>query len=687
MLLNLLLIFCAGYTFSVGGINLAIGFYYKQDRSYLLFGLISLFASIFLIAQISTIYTQSPAFSNTLSIITACFFYSLFVWFIGEYTQFKIRSIQIGITLLFGFNLIAYFLRNVIGISGQALGVLAHLSILLISIYGIAAGIKSHITFKKVRSIIYTLMMVMLFVLTILVGTGSYYNIQIIPDPQGFISPLDFFPVFFSILVGSKMSHDIARTYQLERQVRQKDREWSALMDTINLLIVKLDLNGKVTWVNTHFLNFSGYKEYEIIGKDWFEIMARMREKNEMKGNFLEYIDGQDSFSYQNKILLKSGESKSIQWSNIRLQSEQNEFNGVLSIGADVTERESRIEQIKSLKDQLEKENLLLKEEVSSINASTDIIGQSDSLIYVVKRAHQVAGTDSTVLLEGETGVGKELFANMIHQNSRRRHRQIIKVNCASLPKDLIESELFGHEKGSFTGALKRRIGRFELADKGTIFLDEIGELPIDLQPKLLRVLQSGEFERIGSEQTIKVDVRVVAATNRNLQEESEKGSFRQDLFFRLNVYPITIPPLRQRVEDIPMLIKHFTSKIGSKIGRKIKHISKADINKLQAYSWPGNVRELENVLERAIINSKSETIKLDDEQLRSQFSDASPVNGLFGSTATLSNSQKNHILNVLNRCDWKINGDDGAAAKLGMPPSTLRSKMKKLGIKRPNNN
>ena len=402
--------------------------------------------------------------------------------------------------------------------------------------------------------------------------------------------------------------------------------------------------------------------------------------------NFKRYIVRKAIPVFQNHIRVKDGSVKSIQWSNLLMQNANGNISGVLSIGADVTGRESTLAEISDLKNQLEKENLILKEEVKGQEYSSEIIGESDTLMYVIKRTQQVSGTNSSVLLEGETGVGKELFANLIHRNSMRRHKPFIKVNCASLPKELIESELFGHEKGSFTGAIKTRQGRFELADKGTLFLDEIGELPLDLQPKLLRVLQSGEFERIGSEKTKKVDVRLVAATNRDLQHESNIGQFRQDLYFRLNVYPITIPPLRQRKEDIPIMIRHFTEKIGKKIGRRIKNISKADIMKLQEYDWPGNVRELENVLERAIISSEGDTIKLDDNQLKSSLS--MHINGdpVTSSITKLSDSQKSHIINVLDDCDWKINGEEGAANKLGMPPSTLRSKMKKLNIKRPKN-
>jgi formate hydrogenlyase transcriptional activator len=386
---------------------------------------------------------------------------------------------------------------------------------------------------------------------------------------------------------------------------------------------------------------------------------------------------------YQNAIRTRNGAFKSIQWSNICIQDTNGKVFGSLSIGSDVTDRESSLAEIEKLKDQLEKENLQLREEVLSGNHSQDIIGQSDALKYVMKRALQVANTNSTVLLEGETGAGKELFANLIHNNSARRHKPFIKVNCASLPKELIESELFGHMKGSFTGAISNRQGRFELADEGTIFLDEIGELPLDLQPKLLRVLQTGEFERIGSEKTTKVDVRIITATNRDLEKESDEGKFRKDLFFRLNVYPITIPPLRQRKEDITLLVRHFTNKIGQKVGKRIKHISKADVKMLEDYSWPGNIRELENIIERAIINSSGEKLEIDKSQLRSSINRRQFEQG-HENTTYLKVTEKNHIIEILQSCDWKINGKNGAAEKLGMPPSTLRSKMKKLNITRP---
>jgi len=525
--------------------------------------------------------------------------------------------------------------------------------------------------------------MTILSILALLVGIGSTFGIPIIPDPAGFISPLDFFPVLFSVIIGYKMGHDIIRSYQLESEVELKDQQWSTLMESINLLVVHLNLQGEIIWVNQHFLQFSGYSWEEVVGENWFDKVLPGESGQALKQQFQDFIGGESIPVYQNPIRIKDGAFKNIQWSNIHIQDTKGKITGILSIGTDVTERESALAEIKKLKDQLEKENLQLREEVISGNHSKDIIGETDALKYVIKRAQQVASTDSTVLLEGETGVGKELFANLIHQNSLRRHKPFIKVNCASLPKELIESELFGHMKGSFTGAINNRQGRFELADRGTIFLDEIGELPIDLQPKLLRVLQTGEFERIGSEKTTKVDVRIITATNRDLEKESDEGKFRKDLYFRLNVYPITIPPLRQRKEDIPVLIRHFVNKIGQKVGKRIKQITKADIKMLQEYNWPGNIRELENIIERAIINSSEEKLEIDKSQLQSSLNKVRITQGQENTTSLLV-TEKNHITDILESCDWKINGKNGAAEKLGMPPSTLRSKMKKLNISRP---
>ncbi len=335
------------------------------------------------------------------------------------------------------------------------------------------------------------------------------------------------------------------------------------------------------------------------------------------------------------------------------------------------------VEEVQSLKDRLEAENTYLQEEIKLEHNFQEIITRSDRFKSILLSSEQVATTDATVLILGESGTGKELLARAIHNISKRGDRPLVKVNCAALPANLIESELFGHEKGAFTGAVARKVGRFELADGGTIFLDEIGELPLELQSKLLRALQEGEFERLGSTNTLNVDVRVIAATNRDLKNEVNEGKFRADLFYRLNVFPINGLPLRERKEDIPLLVKHFVEKYSAKIGRKVVSVPKRAINSLQAYHWPGNIRELENVIERAVILSGGRTLELGDwipgteSQVTSSEFD------------TLDDFEKKYIMRVLHKTSWRVSGERGAARILGMKPTTLESRMKKLGIKR----
>jgi transcriptional regulator with GAF, ATPase, and Fis domain len=305
------------------------------------------------------------------------------------------------------------------------------------------------------------------------------------------------------------------------------------------------------------------------------------------------------------------------------------------------------------------------------------IIGQSDGLKYVLYRAEQVAPTNTTVLILGETGTGKELIAGAIHSMSPRKGRPLITVNCAALPANLIESELFGRERGAYTGADTRVIGRFEVAHGSTLCLDEIGELPLEIQAKLLRVLQHSEFERLGSSHTIKVDTRIVATTNRNLEEEVRKGRFRQDLYYRLNVFPITVPPLRQRKEDIPLLVEAFIARYGKKLGKQITSVQKKTMKTLQEYPWPGNIRELENILERAAILCSGSVLQLADK-----LEISSPA--MSSAIRTLEEAERNQISKILSETRWRIEGKNGAAAILGLHPSTLRARMHKLGILRP---
>jgi transcriptional regulator with GAF, ATPase, and Fis domain len=314
----------------------------------------------------------------------------------------------------------------------------------------------------------------------------------------------------------------------------------------------------------------------------------------------------------------------------------------------------------------------------AGLDKTDGIIGDGDALRYVMFRAEQVAATSATVLLLGETGTGKELLARAIHRRSSRRDRPIVTVNCAALPANLIESELFGRERGAFTGAHATQVGRFELAHRGTIFLDEVGEMPLELQPKLLRVLQDGQMERLGSPRTIDLDVRVIAATNRALSDEVREGRFRRDLYYRLNVFPITLPTLKERREDIPDLVRHLVARLSRMLGKRIDMIPPSVIGMLQSYEWPGNVRELENVLQRAIILSPGTTLSLGDAWM------PPPQEGPEAGGVTLVDMERRHIRNILEATRWRIEGAGGAAQQLGLKPSTLRSRMSKLGVARP---
>ncbi len=333
----------------------------------------------------------------------------------------------------------------------------------------------------------------------------------------------------------------------------------------------------------------------------------------------------------------------------------------------------------KQLKDRFQAENIYLHKDIDREHNFGEIIGRSNALEQVFFKVEQVAPQEATVLLLGETGTGKGVVARAIHSRSSRKDRPMITVNCSALPANLIESELFGREKGAFTGSHDRQIGRFELADNSTLFLDEIGEMPMELQTKLLRVIQDGEFERLGGPKTIKVNVRIIASTNRKLEEEIRKGRFREDLFYRLNVFPITIPPLRQRKEDIPLLVDYFVAKFNKKTGKKVETVSKDALNVLQEYDWPGNVRELESIIERAVITSQGTGLQIMDRFANSLTAGEQEAQDGKG----LAELERDHILQALEKTGWRIEGKKGAATMLGLNPSTLRGRMRKYGIRR----
>jgi formate hydrogenlyase transcriptional activator len=343
-------------------------------------------------------------------------------------------------------------------------------------------------------------------------------------------------------------------------------------------------------------------------------------------------------------------------------------------------------ERIEELNAQLAREKLYLEDEIRSDYQFEEIIGRSQALGRVLREIETVAPTDSTVLISGETGSGKELVARAIHQLSTRRGHAFVKLNCAAIPTGLLESELFGHEKGAFTGAINQRIGRFELANRGTVFLDEVGEIPLELQPKLLRVLQEREFERLGSTRTLRTDARLIAATNRDLEALADEQKFRQDLFYRLNVFPITVPPLRERREDIPMLVRHFAQQFARRMKKNVEDISSETMEALTQYDWPGNIRELQNLIERAVILSTRPTLDVPVAALNGRRTPSVPGSTLSRGleAETLADADRRHIVAALERTNWVIAGPNGAAARLGIKRSTLQFRMRKLGIVRP---
>jgi PAS domain S-box-containing protein len=385
------------------------------------------------------------------------------------------------------------------------------------------------------------------------------------------------------------------------------------------------------------------------------------------------------------RIRTRAGELRWVRFASNPVLLPDGTAAGLRGSIADVTARklgelalEQAYREIAALKDRLEAENTYYREKIEAVEPSGELLGQSDAMKYLHFRIRQVAPSDTTVLILGETGTGKELVAEAIHALGPRKGRALVKVNCAALPPTLAESELFGHEKGAFTGSMAQRKGRFELADGATLFLDEVGELMPELQAKLLRVLQDGTFERVGGDRTRKVDVRVIAATNRALSRDVAAGRFREDLWYRLNVFQISLPPLRQRKEDIPTLAMAFVDRAAERLGRRAPEVPQSVIVALQAREWPGNVRELQNTIEQAVLISDDGHLRLPD-----QLPSDAPVPAAPG-PRSLEEVERRHILDMLEAANWKLEGADGAAALLGLKPSTLRSRMQKLDIRRP---
>jgi formate hydrogenlyase transcriptional activator len=425
-------------------------------------------------------------------------------------------------------------------------------------------------------------------------------------------------------------------------------------------------------YANRVMLEYSGLSLEDVMADDFRARLVHPDDFEKSRDKRQHALERGTPFELELRARRKDGQHR---WFLIRynpLRDEEGRIIRWYSTGTDIDDRKRDEERI-------QKENLALREEIDHSSMFEEIVGSSEVIRKVLRQVTKVAPSDSTVLVLGETGTGKELIARAIHKRSKRASRLLIRVNCAAIPPSLIASELFGHEKGAFTGALQRRLGRFELADGGTIFLDEIGDLPAETQIALLRVLQEKEIERVGGSQSISVDVRVLAATNRDLKAAMAAGTFRQDLFYRLNVFPIQVPSLRERVDDIPLLVTYLIERYAKKAGKKIRNIQKETLKLFQAYDWPGNIRELQNVIERAVVLCDSETFSVDETWLKTE---ALALKGpAVPFDATLFEREKEMIEAALADCGGQVAGPTGAAAKLGLPRQTLDSRIKVLGI------
>jgi len=471
----------------------------------------------------------------------------------------------------------------------------------------------------------------------------------------------------------NKISKWIAVTIDIEERkvaddaVREQARQLQQVMDLVPLHMFVWEVGATASYGNQAARDYFGI-EQRLPPMEFLDRVTHPEDVEDLKSGILHALRSGEVFEMETRMRRHDGVYRWFRYSLFPVRDEGNEIVRWCGTRIDIDES-------KSSKERITRENLALREEVDKTSMFEEIVGTSAGLQAVLLRVSKVAPADSTVLITGETGTGKELIARAIHKRSSRSGQAFVSVNCAAIPRDLIASELFGHEKGAFTGALQRRLGRFELADGGTLFLDEVGELPAETQVALLRVLQEREFERVGGQQPIRVDTRVIAATNRDLPAAIADGSFRSDLFYRINVFPIEIPALRERKEDIRLLIEYFIDRYSSKMGKKLQTIDRKSLDRLQSYPWPGNIRELQNVIERSVIVSDTDHFSIDESWLSRAPANAKPL------SADLVMQEKQRIEAVLAETKGRVSGPSGAAAKLGMPASTLDSRIKALKI------
>jgi formate hydrogenlyase transcriptional activator len=503
-------------------------------------------------------------------------------------------------------------------------------------------------------------------------GTFGMYNREVRHPSPAEMQLIDHASRIAGIAIERDRSKS-ALTLAFEK-IKKSENELREIVDAIPQAIAVLDPDGNVLYVNKWLLNYSGMSAEEVLSRDLHRRLFHAEDVGRWQQEGRDALSRALPFEDEHRALGKDGKYR---WFLIRynpLHDEQGRILRWYATGTDIDDR-------KRAEERMRNENLALREDIDRSSMHEEIVGSSQALRAVISLVGKVAPTDSTVLIVGETGTGKELIARAIHNRSKRSARAFIRVDCGAIPPSLIASELFGHEKGAFTGAVQRRMGRFESADGGTIFLDEVGELPLDTQVALLRVLQERDFERVGGAQTISVDVRVLAATNRDLNEAVREGAFREDLFYRLNVFPIRMPALRERTEDIPILAEYLIDRYARRLGKRITKISKKTLDVWQAYHWPGNIRELQNVIERAVILSEGDTFFVDE----TWFAPVLPKSPLpaVPLVADLAAHEREMLEAALRESEGVVGGPTGAAVKLGIPRQTLESKIRKLGINR----
>ena len=482
---------------------------------------------------------------------------------------------------------------------------------------------------------------------------------------------------------------NVVRWYSLAvdiHDLKSSEDHLRNVVDTIPALVHTADADGNFDFFNQKWLEYVGVPMDSLLGSGWADLI-HPEDRAGIRAHWRAGLSSPEAREYEARVRRADGVYRTMLHRTVPLLDKVGKVIKWYGSSFDIEDRKraeddlkSALDEVRKLKDQLHKENIALRDEIDKASMFEEIVGNSRALQVVLSRVSKVAPTDSTVLITGETGTGKELIARAIHKRSQRASRAFVSVNCAAVPRDLIASELFGHEKGAFTGAMQQRLGRFEMAAGGTIFLDEVGELPLETQIALLRVLQEHEFERVGGTRSIQTDVRVIAATNRDLRAAIAAGIFRSDLFYRLNVFPIDIPPLRERQEDIPVLIAYFMDRYARKAGRKITGISKQSLDLLRSYSWPGNIRELQNIIERSVILCESESLSIEESWVSLQRPANEGPNQLELSQR-LEAHEKEAIEAALRECHGRVSGPLGAAVKLRMPRSTLESKIRSLKI------